>query len=122
MAVLIDLDNDQTRRGIEAYVNRVKRSAKPAVALMFFAGHGVQIDGHNYILLSNVPQLSTADDVRQHGIDVGRVLTDVARSGASAIGDYLTIQFFCQGTSCCSRPVLAQGRPRPARPAGLSTR
>lgn len=87
--VLFNFDNDQTRSGVEAYVNTVKASTKPAVALMFFAGHGVQVDGHNYILLSDVPQLSTADDVRQHGIDVGGLLTDVARSGASAIGIFV---------------------------------
>jgi formylglycine-generating enzyme required for sulfatase activity len=44
---LNDATLDQTRRGIEAFIDHLEPAS---VVLFYYSGHGVQIDGENYIL------------------------------------------------------------------------
>ncbi len=47
----VDLVTDSTQRGLEEAIERFVAGLKPGTtALTFYAGHGVQIDGDNYLL------------------------------------------------------------------------
>lgn len=85
----IDADTKETRDDIEEFIAAIKRAKKPVVALVFFGGHGIQVEGRNYILLKDVPPLGSLADVRMHTIDVDQILADVVRSGARFVGVFI---------------------------------
>jgi formylglycine-generating enzyme required for sulfatase activity len=48
--------------------------------LVFFAGHGIQADGRNYLIPSDA-QVEIEDDLEAEAIDAGRILESMARAG-----------------------------------------
>ena len=58
---------------IENFGNSLKRGG---VGLFFYAGHGVQVSGVNYLLPVNV-RIKKESDVRFQAVDVGRVLAEM---------------------------------------------
>jgi hypothetical protein len=50
------------------------------VGLFYFAGHGVQIQGRNYLIPTGV-HIETESDVEYEGVDAGRILGKMEESG-----------------------------------------
>jgi formylglycine-generating enzyme required for sulfatase activity len=48
--------------------------------LVFFAGHGIQADGRNYLIPADA-QVEIEDDLEAEAIDAGRILESMARAG-----------------------------------------
>lgn len=71
----VDLLTNANQRTIEDAISRLgkKLSQKNAVGLFYFAGHGVQVDGINYLIPVGA-NLHTAADVPFEAINAGRVL------------------------------------------------
>ncbi|MGR9053934.1 MAG: SUMF1/EgtB/PvdO family nonheme iron enzyme, partial [Gammaproteobacteria bacterium] len=54
--------------------------SKKAVGLFFYAGHGVAIDGHNYLIPVDA-KINNAADVKYKSIDAGRVMENMQGAG-----------------------------------------
>ncbi len=65
-----DVDKDTFYAKITAF-EAAARSA--TIALFFYAGHGLQVDGRNYLAPVDL-QLETRQDLRQHAIELAAVL------------------------------------------------
>jgi hypothetical protein len=76
----VDLQTDCTRdamnNSIRAFCDRVERNS--AVALFYFAGHGMQIDWRNYLLPVDI-HLATAGDVPQQTMDSSALLSSLGK-------------------------------------------
>jgi len=59
-----------------------KKLGKGTVGLFYYAGHGVQVEGKNYLLPLNAP-INTKDEVPYESIDVNRVLDKMKSAGNS---------------------------------------
>ncbi|MBF0263768.1 MAG: caspase family protein [Gammaproteobacteria bacterium] len=59
---------------------------KGGVGLFYFAGHGVQLGGQNYLIPIGA-RISSAKDVKYHAVDIGQVLDemDEARNGLNIV-------------------------------------
>ena len=56
-----DLSQNQMREAISNFAGRVVRKGPDSIALVFYAGHGVQIDGENYLVPIDVEPKREAD-------------------------------------------------------------
>ncbi len=69
--------NLETMEGvIEDFGNRLKRGG---VGLFYYAGHGVQVNGINYLIPVNA-KINKESDVRYKAVDVGRILDEMANA------------------------------------------
>lgn len=73
---------DATKRKIQEGINNFTRQLhqKGAVGLFYFAGHGMQIDGTNYLIPVQT-HINSATDVEYEAVDAGRVLAGMWRAG-----------------------------------------
>ena len=78
-----DLDRSGMNRAITQFVGRVSEGA---VALFFYAGHGVQIRGANYL----IPIDLRAEDENT----LVRIADSLRNKGASAVGTFLLREGF----------------------------
>ena len=65
--------NATQRELLEAMREFSQRAAKSQVRLVFYAGHGVQLRGRNYLVPVDA-DISTEDDIVQRGVDVTEIL------------------------------------------------
>ncbi|MEX0303718.1 MAG: caspase family protein [Leisingera sp.] len=76
---------DASRRDINSAVSTFANQIKPGDEVLFyFAGHGVEVDGRNYLLPSDVPMVNFGDESYLTGesIPAARVLDTFQRKGA----------------------------------------
>ncbi|MBP5548476.1 MAG: caspase family protein, partial [Bacteroidales bacterium] len=72
-----------TKREMEQAISDLSLRAKSnGVALFYYAGHGLQVNGHNYLVPVNAT-LRTEGDVEYECTDVNRVLANMESSGCS---------------------------------------
>jgi len=72
----IDLDFTQMRQVIRQYVNRLEDAE---MALFFYAGHGLQVDGRNYMAPIDA-RLENENDLEFEAIDMSMVLSAMERN------------------------------------------
>ena len=58
----VDVTQKQMKRALKAFGRRLEKAGKDSVALFFYAGHGVQVNGENYLLPVNA-EIETEADV-----------------------------------------------------------
>jgi formylglycine-generating enzyme required for sulfatase activity len=77
--VIIEINADERtiKKSIDLFFTRLKQSQ---IGLFYFAGHGMQIGGHNYLIPVNA-DISTASDVEYESVDAGRVLGKMETAG-----------------------------------------
>lgn len=68
-----DINQNKMRTLIRDFGNRLKNQ-KNSVGLFYYSGHGMQVEGHNYMIPVNVP-IEDESDVKIYGVDVNEVLT-----------------------------------------------
>lgn len=73
-----NLDRRQMNDAIAAFIDRTSNGS---VALFFYAGHGVQIQSHNYLLPIDI-NASRAEHAVQDGVDLGGVIDRLAAAKA----------------------------------------
>lgn len=79
----VHLATDRTLREMEADLREFKESiSKGDVALFFYAGHGVQVDGVNYLLPVNNGNIQDSGALRRRAIDAQEYVTAMADAGA----------------------------------------
>ena len=57
----VDVTQKQLKRALKAFGRRLEKAGQDSVALFFYAGHGVQVNGENYLLPVNAEIESEAD-------------------------------------------------------------
>ena len=78
---VIRLEN-ATKAQIEAGLNELSRRLIPqAISLVYYAGHGIQMNGRNYLLPVDV-KIGTAMTVPAEGVNVDDLMSQVMRSRA----------------------------------------
>ena len=76
------LKQDASRRDISRSLADFEGRLKNAeVGLVFYAGHGIQKDGANYLVTSKA-QIEVEEDLRLEGVDAGEFLKTMERAGA----------------------------------------
>ena len=69
--------NLETMEGaIEDFGNQLKRGG---IGLFYYAGHGVQVNGINYLIPVNA-KINKESDVRYRAVDAGRILDEMANA------------------------------------------
>jgi Caspase domain len=69
--VRMNVDGDAMRSSIRDFGDKLKNN--DGIGLFFFAGHGVQVNGENYLLPVSVP-LRSEQDVEKYGVQANMVL------------------------------------------------
>jgi len=76
--------SDATFENLKAVVARFGEMARGAdVALFYFAGHGVQVGGANYLLPIDA-SVKSAADLGSQGLDIGRVIEEIKKAAPHA--------------------------------------
>jgi len=81
-----DLSREQMRAAIAAFQSKIETPGSPAEAVFYYAGHGVQADGRNFLVPVDA-YIASKGDLARGAIDVGVVYDALerARSPASII-------------------------------------
>jgi len=82
----VDLVLNADRRELNRAVSAFQGELQPGdTALIHFSGHGVEIDGQNYLLPADVPkpQSGQQDFIKSEAVSLGELMQRVAASGAS---------------------------------------
>jgi hypothetical protein len=100
---LVDLDKDAFERVLQQFGNEVQRTARngSTVALFYYAGHGMQIDGVNYL----VPV--SADPTKVSDVPLQMVSADAAMSQMEDAGASLKIMVL---DACRNNPFIGISR------------
>jgi len=81
----VSLVTDADRRGAIAAIDDFSRSLQGSdVAFLFYAGHGMQIEGDNFLLPVDV-DVSSERALRYSAIDIGEVVADMERRARVAL-------------------------------------
>ena len=78
VTLLTDANEVEMEEQITAFIDGIK---KDSVVIVFFAGHGVEYQGHNYLIPIDLFARRAAE-VKAHGIDVSTVLEELEQSPA----------------------------------------
>ena len=71
VVLLVDADRREMGQAIRSFGKRLM--TKKGIGLFFFAGHGMQVEGRNYLIPVN-SNIQSEDEVEYNAIDAGRVL------------------------------------------------
>ncbi len=80
VTVRTDASQRQMRKAIREFGNQLK---KGGVGLFFFAGHGMQVNGRNYLLPVDA-DIQEEDEVQDYAVDAGLVFLDACRDNPFA--------------------------------------
>jgi hypothetical protein len=104
-----DANRATTAAALARFRDKVKAAGPGAAALFYFAGHGLQSNGVNYLIATDAP-IGGVDDIARFGIDADTVLNAMMRGGAEV--NILVLD------AC--RPNQVAARLRPVAAAGLA--
>ena len=76
-----DLDQIGIQRAIAEFGDAMQGAQGTLVSLLFYAGHGVQVDGANYMIPVNA-ELDDETDVPIWGVPIDRALDQMSRAGS----------------------------------------
>jgi Caspase domain len=82
----VDLVLDADRRALNRAVSEFQSKLAPGdTALIHFSGHGVELDGQNYLLPADIPSPKSGqqDFIKAEAISLGDLMQRVASSGAA---------------------------------------
>jgi uncharacterized caspase-like protein len=77
-----DAGRAELSAAIERFKARLKQAGPNAVGLFYFAGHGLQYEGTNYLLATDA-NLSDPGDIQRKGLDAVQVLWALQDGGAA---------------------------------------
>ena len=76
----IDVEQKGMKKAIKAFGNKLETAGKEAVGLFYYAGHGVQVRGQNYMIPVNV-DIQDEADVDIEAVSANAVLDNLAFAG-----------------------------------------
>lgn len=98
MTQVLNSKRDDMGTTLETFIQSV---ARDDTVVFFYAGHGIQADGHNYLLATDA-RLRSSYDVGYNSINVGNFLKRLDRSRAKVIIIFLN--------ACRNNPFLSKVR------------
>ncbi len=101
--LLLDAGWRQMIEGVQAFI---AQSDRADVRLIFYAGHGAQVRGHNYLIPVDASMTST-DELTSRSLDAGEVLERLGRQRA---GLNLLILDACRDNPANRYQLLPDGR------------
>jgi uncharacterized caspase-like protein len=110
-----DLDRAAMRRAIKAFGDRLARAGADAVGLFFYAGHGVKMHGHSYLIPVRA-EIRDETDVDIEAVSVGAVLETMAL--ARSRFNFLILDACRDNPYARSVRPATPGRRRLAAPSG----
>ncbi|MEM7269400.1 MAG: caspase family protein [Pseudomonadota bacterium] len=81
VTTITNADQNKMKQHIRAFNIRLKKAGPEAVAVFYFAGHGVQVDGRNYLIPTDAT-LEAAPDLEYETVEAQWVLDMIGDSGA----------------------------------------
>ncbi len=79
----LDLSLAGLRSALDVFVDKVRRGGPDATALVYYAGHAVQLDGANYILPTDIrPQIGT--NIAEQSLSLSDILRRLDGAGAKS--------------------------------------
>jgi hypothetical protein len=82
VTAVIDADQRALKQSVRAFAGRLEAAGEDAAAAFHYAGHGMQINGRNYLIPVNAP-LRSAVDVDYETVEAQWVLDKIGASGVS---------------------------------------
>jgi len=76
----INVSQKPMKKAIKAFGNRLSDAGKDAIGMFYYAGHGVQVNGENYLIPVNVEIVDEAD-VDIESVGMRAVLQNMAYAG-----------------------------------------
>lgn len=73
-----DLNHVAMGEAISRFTTRISNS--PGIGLFYFAGHGVQVDGHNYLVPIDNNKIGNKKDLLDHAVNVDDVLAGMEKA------------------------------------------
>ena len=73
VVMAFDLSRDVMKQTIEEFAARVGEKGSDSAALVYYAGHGLQVDGENYLVPVDA-RLEKEEDLAQHGVKLADVM------------------------------------------------
>jgi len=101
VTILGDATQKQMKRGVRDYFNALRQSGPQTVGLVFYAGHGVQVRGSNYLIPVDA-QIKHESDVDIEAFSAASLL-----AGMRSIGNRLNIVLF---DACRNNPYRSSFR------------
>jgi hypothetical protein len=77
VATHFDLDQESMVRAVKEFSLRLKEGGREAVGVFYYAGHGIQVDGQNYMIPVG-SDIRSENDIRVKAVKVSSVLKEVA--------------------------------------------
>lgn len=77
----LDADQRELKQAVRDFAARLKAAGPDAAAAFYYAGHGMQINGRNYLIPVNTP-LRSAADVEYETVEAQWILDMIGESGA----------------------------------------
>ena len=74
----------QFKAGFAAFVEKRKAAGKGATTIVYFAGHGVQVEGMNFLLPVDA-DMTTPSDVRRDAHNVGEMVQALGTTGGGSV-------------------------------------
>jgi uncharacterized caspase-like protein/opacity protein-like surface antigen len=79
----LDMSLAGLRGALDVFIDKVRRGGPDATALVYYAGHAVQLDGANYILPTDIrPQI--ASSIADQSLSLGDILRRLDGAGAKS--------------------------------------
>ena len=73
VVMAFDLSRDIMKQTIEEFAARVAEKGADSAALVYYAGHGLQVDGENFLVPVDA-KLTKEDDLSDHGVRLADVM------------------------------------------------
>lgn len=82
----LDLSQNDMKRAIKKFAQKLEEGGRGTIGLFYYAGHGVQVNGVNYLIPVNA-KISSAVDVEIESVDLQSVTNamDVAGNGLNVV-------------------------------------
>jgi len=97
----LDLSLSGLRSALDVFVDKVRRGGPDATALVYYAGHAVQLDGANYILPTDIrPQTGT--NIAEQSLSLSDILRRLDGAGAKS---KIAILDACRNNPFADRPT-----------------
>jgi len=101
--VVADADHAAMRRAIREFEDRLRR--QKGVALFYFAGHGIQVDGRNYLVPVGA-RLKREDEALSRAIDATELVKRLRETGSRL---NIVILDACRNNPLVKQPFAARG-------------
>jgi Caspase domain len=81
VAELLDADAEGMKKAIQQFGRRIEQAGGDTVSLFYYAGHGLQVNGLNYLVPVNA-RIQRESDVEIEAVDAGLVLRQMEDAGS----------------------------------------